>query len=246
MIKENRTTKYLLYAIGEIVLVVIGILIALQVNNWNQEAKDRAAGQKLLIRIQHDLTQDTTTFRAIIDRNLRLRNEIKALLVTLYDGVESINQVKEMSNIYDKVLDQSFSPNDNTYSGIVSSGTLGLIRNPGLKEEIVGLYSEYDQSEAMLSSISDWMINVVAAVDTETDFIKFGNDVSDIYTTEEMLNEQDFAFMNDKDGRQFKILVRAISAAAFNQKVNNAYYEGLLIKCEKVLGQIDEELKIES
>lgn len=41
MIKENRTSKYLVYAIGEIVLVVIGILIALQVNNWNEERKTR-------------------------------------------------------------------------------------------------------------------------------------------------------------------------------------------------------------
>lgn len=37
LIRENRFSKYLLYAIGEIVLVVIGILIALQINNWNEE-----------------------------------------------------------------------------------------------------------------------------------------------------------------------------------------------------------------
>jgi len=40
MIKENRASKYLLYAIGEIVLVVIGILIALSINNWNEKNKD--------------------------------------------------------------------------------------------------------------------------------------------------------------------------------------------------------------
>ena len=40
MINENRASKYLLYAIGEIVLVVIGILIALQINNWNESRKE--------------------------------------------------------------------------------------------------------------------------------------------------------------------------------------------------------------
>ncbi|MGB5318748.1 DUF6090 family protein [Eudoraea sp.] len=40
LLKENNLSKYLLYAIGEIVLVVIGILIALQINNWNQENKE--------------------------------------------------------------------------------------------------------------------------------------------------------------------------------------------------------------
>lgn len=41
LIEEDNTRKYLLYAIGEILLVVIGILIALQINNWNQERKER-------------------------------------------------------------------------------------------------------------------------------------------------------------------------------------------------------------
>ena len=40
MIKENKASKYLLYAIGEIVLVVKGILIALQINNWNEDKKN--------------------------------------------------------------------------------------------------------------------------------------------------------------------------------------------------------------
>ena len=39
---ENRTSKYLLYALGEILLVVIGILIALQIDNWNREKQERA------------------------------------------------------------------------------------------------------------------------------------------------------------------------------------------------------------
>ncbi|MGB5372105.1 MAG: DUF6090 family protein, partial [Flavobacteriaceae bacterium] len=42
LLVKNNISKYLLYAIGEIVLVVIGILIALQINNWNEDRKDRA------------------------------------------------------------------------------------------------------------------------------------------------------------------------------------------------------------
>ncbi len=47
MIKENKVSKYLLYAIGEIILVVIGILIALQVNTWNEYRKDRVSEKEL-------------------------------------------------------------------------------------------------------------------------------------------------------------------------------------------------------
>jgi hypothetical protein len=242
---ENKTGKYLKYAIGEIILVVIGILIALQVNNWNQEVKDQRLGEDLLHRIHRDLVQDTTNFSSIITRNNALREEIKGLLVTMYDGVSSVEQVQEMSLVYDKALDQTFTPNDNTYRSMLSSGTLGLIEDQELKEEIMDHYAHYDQSGALLSSIGDWMVGVASTVDSETDFIKFGDDVIDIFTTEEMLNESDYAFLNDKEDRRFKLLVRAISAAAFNQKVNITFYEDLIDRCHLLLERLEQELNQE-
>ncbi len=243
LIGKNKTGKYLKYAIGEIILVVIGILIALSVNNWNQEKKDNRLGEDFLFRIHRDLVQDTISFRQIIIRNNNLREEIKELLVTLYGRVDNIEQVQNMSAIYDKAMDQVFSPNDNTYKGMISSGTLGLIRNLDLKEEIVELYSEYDQKRALLSAIGEWMLTIATTESIETDFIKFNNDVFDIFTTQEMLNENDFSFLNNKEDRRFKILVRAISATAFNQKVSNAYYSELINRCDTVLRKIDQELK---
>ena len=55
MIKENRISKYLLYAIGEIILVVIGILIALQINNWSTDQKNREKEIDLLTEMRQNL-----------------------------------------------------------------------------------------------------------------------------------------------------------------------------------------------
>ena len=169
--EKNKTGKYLKYAIGEIVLVVIGILIALQINNWKQENKDHKLGEDYLLRIHRDLVQDTISFRQIIAHNNNLREEIKGLLVTLYNGVDNIQQVQNIGAIYDKALDQVFTPNDNTYKGMISSGALGLVQNLELKEEIVNLYSEYDQTRALLSGIGEWMISIATTETKETDFI---------------------------------------------------------------------------
>lgn len=242
LLTGNKFSKYLIYAIGEIALVVVGILIALAVNNWNQENKNHRLGEDLLLRIHRDLVQDTLNFRATINYNNILREDIKGLLVTLYDGVDDIEQVQYMSTIYDKAMDQVFSPNDNTYKGMVSSGTLGLIQNVELKEAIIGLYSEYDQKGALLSAIGQWMIQVATAETIETNFIKFNQSVSDIFTTQEMLNEIDFAFLNDQEDRRFKILIRAISATAFNHRASNAYYLELINRCDNVLQLIEREL----
>jgi|TARA_R110000737_G_scaffold348572_1_gene382721 hypothetical protein len=243
---NGRTGKfgsYLIYAFGEIILVVIGILIALSVNNWNQEKKDRKTGEEYLARIHRDLVQDTTNFRRILISNKILREDIKGLLVSIYAGVDNIKQVQEMSKTFDDALDQVFITNDNTYKGMASSGALNLIHNMELKDEIVDLYSEYEQNKALLSSISEWMISIVNRMDSETDFLKFGQGVSDIFTTPEMLNEKDFAFINNREDPKFKILIRAISAAAFNQSVYSSYYHKLIKRSGAVLKRIDQELK---
>ena len=68
LLLEERTGKYLKYAIGEIILVVFGILIALQINNWNENKNIFATSKTHLENIKKDLVADTTTFHSGIDR----------------------------------------------------------------------------------------------------------------------------------------------------------------------------------
>ena len=65
-IKENRASKYLLYAIGEIVLVVIGILIALQINNWNEQRKLQSTAATIYTIVQSDLQSDLKSIDEVL------------------------------------------------------------------------------------------------------------------------------------------------------------------------------------
>ena len=58
LMEKNKTGNYFKYAIGEIILVVIGILIALQINNWNEKRKESIAIRNVLVEIKEDLIQD--------------------------------------------------------------------------------------------------------------------------------------------------------------------------------------------
>ena len=60
LLTENKFSKYLIYSIGEIVLVVIGILLALQVNNWNEGKKDNAESIKILKKLQAEFETNKT------------------------------------------------------------------------------------------------------------------------------------------------------------------------------------------
>lgn len=66
LLSESRFAKYLMYAAGEIVLVVIGILIALQINNLNQEQNKQAKRQELLVGMTKDLAQDIASHERMI------------------------------------------------------------------------------------------------------------------------------------------------------------------------------------
>jgi len=101
MIKENRTSKYLLYAIGEIVLVVIGILIALSINNWNEEQKENNQERFILNKLSVDIKTDVITIERSINENAITITNYKYCLDILSNKTKADKQVflDKFSNI---------------------------------------------------------------------------------------------------------------------------------------------------
>ena len=67
MLTENKFSKYLIYAIGEIVLVVIGILIALSINNWNERKKAKQFENTLFVELQKSIKNDILQLNDVIE-----------------------------------------------------------------------------------------------------------------------------------------------------------------------------------
>ena len=89
LITENKFSKYLIYAIGEIILVVIGILLALQINNWNEHRKTRLTEATKLNKLLEDLKLDSITF----DSNIKVLSTINNLHQQLYNiGYKNSNE----------------------------------------------------------------------------------------------------------------------------------------------------------
>ena len=100
LLSQKRLTQYLLYALGEIVLVVIGILLALQINNWNEERKESKAIKDVLIEIREDLLQDQVEFmRAIAIRKDDLNAQKRIIEVLETNGSLNERVISDLGRI---------------------------------------------------------------------------------------------------------------------------------------------------
>ncbi len=80
LILDNKKTQYLKYALGEIVLVVIGILIAIQINNWNQSIKDNDSLNEYLTKIKTHTTEDIGQLEELTKGRKQIADLCKTLL----------------------------------------------------------------------------------------------------------------------------------------------------------------------
>lgn len=134
---KNKISRYLKYAIGEIFLVMIGILLALQVNNWNQKRNDRITEKKLLTSLQEDL---------LININ-RLENDIALESLTISQALKTVahlDERKPYNDSLDKVFKEAvYSPDitisSSTYETIKFKG-IDIIVGDSLQRGILNLY----------------------------------------------------------------------------------------------------------
>jgi ribonucleotide reductase alpha subunit len=149
MIAENKASKYILYAIGEIVLVVIGILIALSINNNNEDKKARKLEVKYLKNLQTDIGLELKNNDSIIKYRLLTAEAASKLLnfKPLENATDILNLEITINQVYAR---KTFIPTNNTYKELLSSGNLNYITNDSIKEylmELDKMYVQIDNSE---------------------------------------------------------------------------------------------------
>ena len=107
LLTQNKLSKYLLYAIGEIILVVIGILIALQINNWNEGRKRSQTEVQLLQTMKQAIEYDIKQTKFYMEGNERVVKSCKIILNALDNDVpyhDSLSLHFEQANQWWKVL----------------------------------------------------------------------------------------------------------------------------------------------
>lgn len=136
LLAQNRFSKYLIYAIGEIVLVVIGILIALQINNLNETKKTRLKEVTYLENIKGDLKLTNLEIDEYVTN--RAQRAIAANSVLEHYNGKPVTDWNEFNkHTIDVYTWQRFYQIDNTFQELMNSGNLAIISNDSIKNEML-------------------------------------------------------------------------------------------------------------
>lgn len=133
LLLENKTGKYLKYAIGEIILVVIGILIALQINNWNEGRKEVVKEKQLLNNLQgefEDNLQDLDSIAIEVEKVIRSLEKVFDLFSPTHTNISQDSLNLWLSNA---MYSPNWKPSEFLLNSLNNSGTIAELKNENLK-----------------------------------------------------------------------------------------------------------------
>jgi hypothetical protein len=206
--------KYLKYALGEILLVVIGILVALQINNWNEDKKEAAFEQKMLVEIKTSLTQDLAHTSQLINENLVNREQaIKRLLEVVAFNKTEYDTLALRNDLTDARRTLSFTYDRGPYESLKALG-LDKISNDSLRGFLVRLYevnlplvanffeNQEDEQETKRNTYFDSIVEYRMIKVIEKDTSLFIAKVTDLKTLQ---TNHDFMRLMDLEERMARI-----------------------------------------
>ncbi|MET6992060.1 DUF6090 family protein [Sediminicola arcticus] len=145
LLSEGKTTKYLKYAIGEIILVVIGILIALQINNWNEEKKHQKQLQIKIHSILGDMREDALQIKSLIE-DLEKQNSAADYIIPIMESEQKVitDSLKFILDFNSFTTTPILSQQNNTWDFLSSNGILSELEDQDLVSLLIDYYNYTD------------------------------------------------------------------------------------------------------
>lgn len=162
LILDDKNTKYLKYALGEIVLVVVGILIALQINNWNQKRINENTEQIYLNGLKEEFQISKLKLEELININIKNYTGAKKILELTSSNSDSIEE-----SLFSKLLletfsdDVAFNSNNSLLFEMINSGNLKNLTNTELRKQLTNWISTLEDVARQEEELSNQRVKVL-------------------------------------------------------------------------------------
>ncbi|MCB0661970.1 MAG: hypothetical protein KDC24_04480 [Saprospiraceae bacterium] len=244
LFKEKKLSNYLFYALGEIVLVVIGILLALQLNTWNAARQDAISEEIYLKRIADDINNQLVPLTDYIS-SLEVSAKEAVQVLDEFKVKGSMSQVDSINFRLQKMMKtRTFPVVNSTFLELNSSGQMQLIQNKALRSNLIRYYQQNEEwSETIRHNLTDVIYKEAFPVITGTAIL----DVSQFNTVVKLDFEKlDYPvflknYQKEKldDPETVLQLVKAINLYILVSYRNKGLMEEAKAEAEKLLDQIE-------
>ncbi|WP_204346678.1 DUF6090 family protein [Psychroserpens algicola] len=250
LLSKGETSQYLKYAIGEIVLVVIGILIALSINNWNEERKNSTREQVILKQLKEDYQANLIQ----LEQKIEMRNNIINSGIKIFKAIdypEKVNRDSLIRLIGNINQDPTFDPVQND---LTSSGNLRLIKNEKLKRKLSNWSSDIvaltELEEAWSNIVNQHMEYEIAKLGISRDVVNsWINDSDQLWLLDKNQKITETNFENSKHSvsvieiTSCKELEGIVASAISFNKPANIQSLTLVKRINEIIELIDSEIK---
>ena len=138
LVSQNKFSKYMFYAIGEIILVVIGILIALQVNTWNVDRLNGLEEERILRDLKEEIGPAIAKRDELILKVEQKRREFAIVLDKLFSSPARTLSDKDCINIWNMVYLRDYNvPYLSVVEELITSGNISIVKDPELRKQMM-------------------------------------------------------------------------------------------------------------
>ena len=230
LLSEGKTGKYLKYAIGEIILVIIGILIALQLNNVNENRKANKQEIKYLKSFKIDLEANVQELERVIKKSDLVKKRANRILEYERGHIDNIN-LTQLDTLIMNISDYTvFLSQDGTIEDVIGSGALRIIKKDSIRQAIASWNSNLKNMREYEQLSKDGAIQYLEYLRQNIDIYKASNQETILTEATKQFLFKDRQFLN-------KVIQRLMTARTLNH-----LYKREQPKIEKLISMINNEI----
>jgi len=244
LLTKNRFSRYLLYAIGEILLVMIGILMALEVNTWENKRQNASLRQEYLQSLITELRADYESWELVKKKNDTVIDIVQKIIHNLQSNDPEITGWEASRMLLRTMESLPVTSQNSTYADLVSTGNMALIKPFELRQNLIRHYKSIEQFLEHSQREYDYVWNQLhpffnnhGYYDWQAGIVKSGLD-SESNPFPSPLKEM-------VGSRAYKALENNINFRRVTLMSQNGILDRVLHSTEILIQQIDKELKPE-
>ena len=235
LMEKNKTGKYFKYAIGEIVLVVIGILIALQLNNLNEERKNARDLRPALQALQSEIQENIFYLNTQI-KNIETDLQELEYFINILNTSEPL-KIRDtlLNNVLQQIGPESYLPlRKNAYSNLFNSGLINHIKNDTLKLKINDIERGFQFYQKRLDNMKiNWDQSLKPYYLENSDLLALRDTLYQKKVPNRYFQINRFAFINNRN------FINTLTVRTYNQQSSKNTFKNICERLEKIQNQIN-------